>query len=552
MHRTLRLAIVLVLVTTAFSSLRTVQPWFEEIAAGESGIAWVHRNAMSEDRHLPETVGPGVALFDFDNDGLPDIYFLNSGPADFFRPAAPLRNALYRNKGDGTFEDLTEGSGLESTGFGMGAAAADYDRDGWQDLLITTYDGAFLFRNNGDGTFTDVSAKAGIRAPGWSTSAAWFDYNNDGALDLFIASFVRYTPEENRFCGDPTAVRQHYCIPRVFQPRPSYLFRNNGNGTFTDVSKETGIAAVPGKSFGVVATDVNNDGYLDLFVANDTMPNFLFVNEGGKRFSEVGLLAGVAYSEEGKPRSGMGVDAVDYDGDGWQDLFVANIDKEMFSLYRNQEGQDFVDASPEIRRDTRHLSGWGLRFFDYDNDGDPDLFLANGHPDDRIALINPMVTYRMELMLFENVGGAYRNVSTQAGSIFRRKMSARGLAVGDLDNDGDLDIVIANNGEPPVLLRNTVGSRKRWIGLVLKPVQSNSAAVGAVIRWRAGDMAHARLKTGGGSYLSSHDPREILGLGQAAAADEIEIRWPSGIVDRLENVSAGRYLHVIEGKGIQK
>src|SRR6185312_172545 len=278
-------------------------------------------------------------------------------------------------------------------------------------------------------------------APGWSTCAVWFDYDNDGKLDLFVSSFVYYDKTLNVLCTDDIN-RRYYCIPRYYKPRPSHLFHNNGNGTFSDVSKASGIADSPGKSFGAVATDVNNDGLLDLFVANDTMPNFLFVNKGNGKFEESGLAAGVAFSAAGKPRSGMGVDAADYDGDGWQDLFVANIDQELFSLYQNQKDLTFIDKPGEIGQATRLLSGWGLKFFDYDNDGDPDLILCNGHPDDMVEVQSLRVKYKEPMLMFENVDGKYKNVSSVSGAVFAKDFPSRGLSVGDYDNDGDLDVLI--------------------------------------------------------------------------------------------------------------
>ena len=369
-------------------------------------------------------------------------------------------------------------------------------------------------------------------------------------MDLFVSSFVFYNKSQNVFCGDNRLKRRYYCIPRVFKPMPSHLFHNNGDGTFTDVSRESGIASSPGKSFGAVATDVNNDGLMDLFVANDTAPNFLFLNKGNGKFEEIGLAAGVAYSDGGAPRSGMGVDATDFDGDGWQDLFVANIDQELFSLYHNQKDLTFIDSPGEIAAATRLLSGWGLRFFDYDNDGDPDLFLANGHPDDMVEAQMSRVKYREPLLMFENTGRSYKNVSAQSGPVFAKDFPARGMAVGDYDNDGDLDILISNNGEPPLLLRNEGGNRNNWIGLRLVARESNPEAVGAIITWQAGTLKRSRLKTSGGSYLASHDPREVLGIGGASAINSIEIRWPSGKVDRLTNLPINRYITVIEGKGV--
>ena len=524
---------------------------FVEVPATASGINWVHNNAHSPDRHLPETVGPGCAFLDYDNDGWMDIYLVNSGPSDFYTPNTPLKNALYHNNHDGTFTDVTDKAGVAGGTFGMGVAAADYDGDGWVDLYVTSYGRNILYHNNGNGTFTDVTDQAGVAAPGWSTSAVWFDYDNDGKLDLFVSSFVYYDKTLNVLCADE-AKRPYYCIPRYYKPRPSHLFHNSGNGKFTDVSKESGIADSPGKSFGAVATDVNNDGLMDLFVANDTMPNFLFINKGGGKFEESGLAAGVAFSESGKARSGMGVDAADYDGDGWQDLFVANIEQEFFSLYHNQKDLTFTDEPGEIGPATQFLSGWGLRFFDYDNDGYPDLFLVDGHPDDFIEMRNPRVKYREPLLLFHNSGKTFANVSAQSGSVFSKSFSGRGMAIGDFDNDGDLDVLIANNGGPPVLLRNEGGNRNNWLGLQLIATKSNPAAVGAVITWQAGGVKHSRLKTAGGSYLSSHDPREILGLGSATQVDYVEIRWPSGKVDKLSKPTINRYIKVVEGAGVPK
>jgi hypothetical protein len=524
---------------------------FEDVTKA-SGITWVHNNAHSQDRYLPETVGAGCAFLDYDNDGWMDIYLVNSGPSDFFKPTTPLKNALYHNNHDGTFTDVTDKAGVAGGNFGMGVAAADFDGDGWVDLYVTGYGRNILYRNNGNGTFTDVTDKAGVAAPGWSTCAVWFDYDNDGRLDLFVSSFVLYDKAAQAlYCTDESK-RRYYCVPRFFKPQPSRLFHNNGDGTFADVSKESGIANSPGKSFGAVATDVNNDGLMDLFVANDTMPNFLFLNKGNGKFEEVGLAAGVAYSEAGNPRSGMGVDASDFDGDGWQDLFVANIDQEFFSLYRNQKDLTFTDEPGEIAPATQLLSGWGLKFFDYDDDGDPDLLLANGHPDDLIEMRVSRVKYREPLLLFENTGRGFRNVSAQSGAAFAKDFSARGLAVGDIDNDGDLDVLISNNGEPPLLLRNDGGNRNHWLGLQLVATKSNPAGVGALITWQAGGVKRTRLKTSGGSYLASHDPREILGIGGAPKLDFVEIRWPSGKVDRLTDLPVNTYIKVVEGAGVSR
>lgn len=547
------LTVLALLVSGGWVQPRTEQPQrvtFVEVPSAQSKITWVHDNGRSELRQLPETCGGGGLFFDFDNDGWMDIYLVNSGPSDFYTPKTPIRNALYRNNGDGTFVDVTDKAGVacgQMGDFGMGAAAADYDGDGWQDLYVTNYGANVLFHNNGNGTFTNVTDKAGVAAPNWSTCATWFDYDNDSKLDLFVSSFVQYSANGAIFCGDNKVGRRYYCVPRVFKPRPSFLFHNEGSGKFLDVSKDSGIAASLGKSFGAVATDVNNDGLMDLFVANDTLANFLFVNKGKGKFEEEGLLSGVAYSDSGAPRSGMGVDAADYDNDGWQDLFVANIDQELFSLYQNQKDLTFIDKPGEIGSATRLLSGWGLRFFDYDNDGDPDLILANGHPDDMVEIQSLKVKYKEPLLLFENVNGSYKHVSSISGAVFSKDFPARGLSVGDYDNDGDLDLLIINNGDAPILLKNEGGNRNNWIGLNLVATKSNPGAVGAIITWEAGGVKYRRLKTAGGSYLSSHDPREILGVGAATKIDSIEIKWPSGQVTKLTNPPLRKYMKVVEG-----
>jgi hypothetical protein len=509
---------------------------------------------MSPDRFLPETMGPGVAFLDYDNDGWMDVYMVNSGPCDFWKPAKPIRNALYKNNRDGTFTDVTEKAGVAGGTFGMGVAVADYDNDGWPDMLVTAYGRCILYHNNRNGTFTDVTEKAGVAAPGWTTSAVWFDYDNDGRLDLFVCSFVEFGKDKNLVCGDNKLGRRFYCIPRVFKPTANLLFHNNGDGTFTEVSKGTDIAKALGKGLGVVATDLNNDGRLDLFVANDTVQNFLFMNRGGGKWEEIGLASEVGFSANGQPRSGMGVDAGDVDGDGLQDLFVANVDQEMFSLYKNNGDEFFTDTAHVhgVAEATRLLSGWGLKFFDFDNDGNLDLFLANGHPDDMVDDYGGQVHYKEPLLLFQNNGKTLRNVSKQAGPVFARAFPARGMAIGDFDNDGRVDVLVGNNGAAPVFLKNNAGQGNHWVGLRLEGATCNRDAIGALITWSVGGVKRSRLKISGGSYLSSHDPREVLGLGRATAVDWIEIKWPSPskAVQRIENVPVDRYLRIVEGKGI--
>jgi enediyne biosynthesis protein E4 len=533
---------------------RAAAPLFEEIPPSVSGISWIHENAMSVNRYLPETMGPGVAFCDYDNDGWMDIFMVNSGVADFYTPQKPLKNALYKNNRDGTFSDVTDKAGVAGgQTFGMGCTIADYDNDGYADILVTAYGRCTLYHNNGNGTFTDVTDKAGLGAPGWTTSAVWFDYDNDGKLDLFLCSFVEFSLKNNVFCGDNKLGKRFYCIPRVFKPTPSVLYRNNGDGTFTDVSGGTDIHRVLGKALGVVATDINGDGLMDLFVANDTVQNFLFANRGKGKWDEIALAAEVGFSANGQPRSGMGVDAADINGDGKQDLFVANVDQEMFSLYRNDGNEFFSDvaAGNGVAQATRLLSGWGLKFFDYDNDGLVDLFLANGHPDDMIENYSQQVHYKEPLLLFHHDGTKLVNMSPQAGPVFQQMFAARGLAVGDYNNDGRIDVLIGNNGAAPVLLKNNTGDGNHWVGVYLQGTACNRDAVGATITWSSNGRTRTRYKSNGGSYLSSHDMREVLGLGTAATVDWIEIKWPppSGRVERVANPPIDRYITIVEGKG---
>ncbi len=527
---------------------------FEEVLPGKSGIRWVHSSGKSPQKYLPESSGAGCAFLDYDNDGWMDIYVVNSGKCDFFAPNPPLRNALYKNNRDGTFTDVTEKAGVAAGGYGQGVAVGDYDRDGFPDLYITQYGKSILYHNNGDGTFTDVTEKAGVAAPGWSSSAVWFDYDNDGRLDLFVGRFADFSKELNKPCGIHQDGRLHYCIPKVYSPMPSWLFHNNGDGTFTDVSKASGIASHLGKAWGVVTTDINNDGLMDLWVSNDTVPNFLFVNRGKGRFDEIATTAGVAYSDAGRVRSGMGLDSADFDNDGWMGLFVANLDREMFSIYKNNHDETFDDlALPTgIGKATKFMSGWGLKFFDYDNDGNLDLMLANGNPDDLIEEVTEgQVGYREPLLLFHNSGQKWTNVSAQSGPIFAKPLSARGLAIGDFDNDGAVDVLISNNDDAPLLLRNKAGSQNQWLGLRLVGKKANPDAIGARVTYQAGDLKRSRMKVGGGSYLSYHDPRMVLGLGKRSKIDWLEIKWPqpSGRIERFTNLPTGRYITIVEGEG---
>src|SRR6266576_3741794 len=460
-------------------------------------------SARAQERFLPETTGPGCAFLDYDNDGWMDIYLVNSGKCDFYDPSPPLRNALYRN--------------------------------------------------NRDGTFTDVTDKAHVAAPGWSSSAVWFDYDNDGKLDLFVCQFVEFSKALNKSCGPGEEGKHGYCIPGLYKPMANWLFHNNGDGTFTDVSKTSGIASSLGKAWGVVATDLNNDGLLDLFVSNDTAPNFVFMNRGKGRFEENGTSGGVAYSDDGRARSGMGLDSADFNQDGWMDLFVANIDLERFSIYQNNHDETFDDQASRtgIGVATRLMSGWGLKFFDYDNDGNLDLFLANGNPDDLIESLHSQVKYQEPLMLFHNSGKSFQNVSSQSGPVFAKPLSARGMAIGDFNNDGGIDVLVAINDGAPVLLRNTAGSQNHWLGINLVGTKSNPDAIGARVTYQSGDLKQQRMKIGGGSFLSSHDPRMVLGIGKRTKLDWLEIHWPqpSGKVERITELPIDRYITIVEGTG---
>ncbi len=402
-----------------------------------------------------------------------------------------------------------------------------------------------------------MTDKAGVAAPGWASSAVWFDYDNDGRLDLFVCRFVDFDKSKHHHCGAPNlpalAGLNEYCYPKVYSPMPSWLFHNNGDGTFTDVSQKMGITDNPGKSWGVVATDINNDGWLDLFVANDTVANFLFANRQGRHFEEIGFTSGVGFGEGGKARSGMGVDSADFNQDGWMDLFVTNLNHEFYGFYLNRRDETFDDiAGPSgIASATKLMSGWGLKFFDYDNDGNIDLLIANGHPDDLIEKIYDNVSYREPLLLFHNNKSGLTNISRESGPVFSRAMSGRGLALGDFNNDGAVDVLISNNDAAPLLLKNNAGKGNHWLGLSLIGKTCNRDAVGARVTWQSGDLKRSTMKVAGGSYLSSHDPRLVLGIGERKKMDWIEVKWPkpSTVVQRYTDLPMDRYISLVEGEG---
>jgi hypothetical protein len=535
-------------------------PAFEVVPSSVSRITFEHVSGRSPQCYLPETLGGGGGFIDYDNDGWMDIYLVNSGKCDFYAPNPPLRNALYHNNRDGTFTDITEKAGVAGGGYGMGVAVGDYDGDGWPDLFVTQYGRCMLYHNNGDGTFTDVTEKAGVGAVGLCASALWFDYDNDGRLDLFVCGSVDFSKSNNKFCGFGGTTERYYCIPNVYNPMPSWLFHNNGDGTFTDVSKESGIASANGIAWGVVATDINNDRLMDLFIANDMVASFLFANRGNGKFEEIGLQSGVGYSADGRVRSGMGADSADYDQDGWMDLFLTDVEEEMFSLYRNNRDETFDDQSVSngIGMKVRAMSGWGMKFLDYDDDGNMDMFIVSGHPDNKVNQLHSEIQYEENPLLWRNLGRdfrqTYQNVSDQSGPVFQQVFAARGLAIGDFNNDGGVDVLMILNDGAPLLLRNNVGKLNHWLGIQLKGKVANPDAVGANVTWQAGDLKRHVYKVAGGGYLSCHDPRLILGTGSRTKIDWVEVKWPSPStrVDRFTRLPIDRYITIVEGKGIQE
>jgi hypothetical protein len=523
--------------------------------ARAAGISFVHDNGASPEKLLIETMGAGCAWLDYDQDGFLDLYLVNSAATPAYTPKQPLRSALYHNNGDGTFTDVTARAGVGAGGlFGMGVAVGDYDNDGFPDLLVLGYGRCILYHNNGDSTFTDVAARAGVENRGrWASSAAWLDYDNDGRLDLVIANYIDWSPETNFYCGDRGPGMRSYCHPDVYHGQPPTLYHNNGDGTFTDVSQSSGLAAKPANGLGVLTFDYDNDGWQDIFIANDSMPNSLFHNNRDGTFREVAYTAGVAVSADGQAEAGMGVDAADTTSRGALDLIVTHLDQQLARFYRNLGNQTFDDATlrSKLGYATFHLSGFGTRFFDYDNDGARDLFIANGHVLDNVHLYNSDVFYAEPKLMFRNTGrGTFANVSAQLGPDLQLRRVSRGVAVGDFDNDGDLDILVSNNGQAPQLLRNDGGNANHWLEILLIGTKSNRDAVGARVKVTAGNLVQYDQRKGGMSYQSAQDPRLHFGLGPHALVDAIEIIWPSGAVTKLEKLKSDQIIAVKEGAGL--
>jgi len=527
---------------------------------GAAGIRFRHERAASEQKLYTETMGAGVAWMDYNQDGWLDAFFVNSGFTPFFHPERPPQPALYRNNGDGTFTDVTEQAGIRTDGtFFFGVAVGDFDNDGFPDIYMTGYRHSVLYHNNGNGTFTDVTTKAGVGDDGaWATAAGWFDYDRDGNLDLFVTNYVQFDEDHPVSCGGNKPGYRAYCHPDSFPGTSPRLFHNNGDGTFTDVTKKAGLLNNDGKSLAVVLADLNHDGWPDIFIANDTQRNFLYLNNGDGTFRDVSYTSGAGFSEDGKPEAGMSADAADVRNNGLFDLYVSHLDFELNRYYRNNGDGTFIDAtvSSGLGQTNYRNSSFGARFFDFDNDGWRDLVVTNGHILDNIALYHPSVTYAEERKLYRNLGnGKFADVTNSQDATFRALRVGRGLAIGDYNNDGWLDLLVSNNGEDAQLFRNdggseSAGQKNHWLGMRLIGTKSNRDGIGAALKITAGDYVSYDQAKGGMSYCSAQDPRIHFGLGAHAKVDTLEITWPSGLGEVIKNVPADQYVTIEEGKGI--
>ena len=562
----------------------------------EAGIHFHHERAGSPSKLYVETMGAGVAWIDYNQDGYLDAFFVNSGYTPFFHPAQPPQPALYRNNGDGTFTDVTAASKIHADGtIFFGVAVGDYDNDGYPDIYMTGYRHSVLLHNNGDGTFTDVTEKAGVGNDGnWGTAAGWFDYDRDGKLDLLVTNYVKYDVDHPVLCGDiRPGLRDvprvsSYCHPDNFPGTSMRLYHNNGDGAFTDVTEKAGLINTDGKSLAVVLADLNNDGWPDIFIANDTQRNFLYINKGDGTFRDATYASGAGFSEDGRPEAGMSADAADVMNNGLPYLFVSHLDFELNRLYRNNGDGTFTDATiaSGIGQSDILNSAFGAKFFDFDNDGWRDLLVVNGHILDNIALFHPEVKYEEEKKLYRNTGnGNFVDASKTQGADFRAPRVGRGLAVGDYDNDGWLDFLVSNNGEDAQLFRNdgdnpnriVVPSEQRergaslpsagasaphsagkagegknhWLGVRLIGTKSNRDAIGAHLKLVAGDFTSYDQSKGGMSYCSAQDPRIYFGLGAHDRVDSLEIRWPSGSTETFKDLAADQILTITEGAGVQ-
>ncbi|MDQ2922069.1 MAG: CRTAC1 family protein [Acidobacteriota bacterium] len=510
-----------------------------------AGINWSLHTLAPGAKYLIETMGGGGGFIDYNGDGLLDIYLICYSQTPQPDGSGKLQDVLYRNNGNGTFTDVTEKAGISNSMLGRGLAVGDYNNDGWSDMYITGYGASKLFRNNGNGTFTDVTTKARVGNSQWGTSAAFLDYDNDGYLDLYVCNYLQFDESDKLPCtffdGKP------YCYIARMKGSASRLFHNNRDGSFSDAS-EKARSSIPGKGLGVIALDYNNDGRIDIFQANDTAPNFLFRNNGDGTFAEVALEAGVAFDPNGHARGGMGVDAEDIDGDGFLEIFVANFSGETNAFFHNDKDGLFTETTFKmgLGEISIPMSGFGSRFFDYNNDGLVDLFVLNGHPFEPINKIFAETTYAEPPFLFENTGKGFHDVAAQRGAALKRLYSGRGLALGDIDNDGDSDLLLINVGQPPVLLRNDGGNRNHWLGLRLVGTKSNRDGIGSKVKLTVGGPRKYKQLLGGTSYCSASDARLLFGLGANTKVDEVEVRWPSGAVSTLKNVNANQYVTVKE------
>ena len=548
-----------VLALAAATALTTVAPSAQPPAAAfvnvapQAGIDFHHVNGASPARHLPEIMSGGGLFLDFDNDGWEDIFLADGGSLVDAAVNGRARHRLYRNRGNGTFEDVTPRSGISHTQYGMGACAADYDNDGFPDLYLTNVGPNALYHNNAGKGFTDVTRAAGVGSSTFAASCAFVDVDRDGFVDLFVTNYVDARLDNNIFCGDASARLRVYCHPLNFAPLASVLYHNNGNGTFTDISQKAGIAQHRGNGLGVVAGDYDDDGWPDIFVANDTTPNFLYHNERNGVFKEVALASGVSVAADGRPRAGMGTDFGDYDNDGRLDLFVTNHELETHTLFRNLGRGLFAETTTEsgVGVETLPYVGFGAQFFDYDNDGDLDLSVVNGHVMNDSGHFRPGSKEAQRKLLFRNEGGGrFKEIGRTAGTGFAPEGVGRTVVAGDIDNDGALDLLVTNNGGTAELLRNGGGTGNNAVLLKLVGTKSNRGAVGARVTVTSGGASQIREIKAGSSYLGSSDERVHVGVGRATTITRIEIRWPSGATETIQNVAANQILTITEGRSV--
>jgi len=521
----------------------------------QTGIDFVQDATATEEKYYLETMGTGVGWIDYDRDGLMDLYLVQSAETDIYKPPHPLRSALYHNNGDGTFSDVTDKAGVGGLGhYGQGVAVGGFDNDGYPDLYVTGYGRAILYHNNGDGTFTDVTAKAGVADEGgWSTSAGWFDYDKDGWLDLVVLNYINWSPKDNIWCGDRRPGYRSYCHPGNYKGQHIKLYHNNHDGTFTDVSDSSGVGKPEAKGMGLVLADFNNDGWTDIAVANDSWPNFLFVNKHDGTFEDDSFTSGIAAGEDGRYEAGMGIDAADVDGDGWQDVYITHLDFELNRLYLNHRDGSFDDDTfrSGIGNKAIQLSGVAMKFLDYDNDGWNDILQLNGAMLDNVNLYHSEVAYKEPLLMYRNLGrGQFEKASDSLGPDFTRPIAGRGLATADFDNDGDIDIAVNVRGDHPELLRNDGGNANHSLEILLIGTKSNRDGIGASLKLTSEGSVHVEQAKGGMSYMSASDPRILFGLGKHSRVDSLEITWPSGQIDRLTRVPIDQIIAVKEGVGI--